>query len=115
MLRDAPTIHGKKQNVEKYPDMLLNGRVVDFHVLPSVKSNPKLRKLWLSQIRREGFNPDPNCHWNALCSRHFIDGRPTKENAIPTLFAYNNYKTGTPRGTKNSELRPIEQNIVQLQ
>ncbi|CAC5413115.1 unnamed protein product [Mytilus coruscus] len=91
----------KKHNALKYPDMILNGCIVDFHVLPSAIKNPKLRKLWLSQIRREGFNPDPNCHWHALCSRHFIEGRPTKENAVPTLFAYNNYKTGTPRDTKN--------------
>ncbi|CAG2187140.1 unnamed protein product [Mytilus edulis] len=105
----------KKHNAVKYPDMILNGCIVDFHVLPSVIKNPKLRKLWLSQIRREGFNPDPNCHWHALCSRHFIEGRPTKENAVPTLFAYNNYKTGTPRDTKNSTLRPIEQLILTTQ
>ncbi|XP_063444514.1 uncharacterized protein LOC134725000 [Mytilus trossulus] len=105
----------KKHNAVKYPDMILNGCIVDFHVLPSVIKNPKLRKLWLSQIRREGFNPDPNCHWHALCSRHFIEGRPTKENAVPTLFAYNNYKTGTPRDTKNSTLRPIEQVILTTQ
>ncbi|CAG2187138.1 unnamed protein product [Mytilus edulis] len=105
----------KKHNAVKYPNMILNGCIVDFHVLPSVTKNPKLRKLWLSQIRREGFNPDPNCHWHALCSRHFIEGRPTKENAVPTLFAYNNYKTGTPRDTKNSTLRPIEQLILTIQ
>ncbi|CAC5383040.1 THAP1_3 [Mytilus coruscus] len=105
----------KKHNALKYPDMILNGCIVDFHVLPSAIKNPKLRKLWLSQIRREGFNPDPNCHWHALCSRHFIEGRPTKENAVPTLFAYNNYKTGTPRYTKDSHLRPIEQLILTTQ
>ncbi|XP_063400331.1 uncharacterized protein LOC134684941 [Mytilus trossulus] len=105
----------KKHNAVKYPDMILNGCIVDFHVLPSVIKNPKLRQLWLSQIRREGFNPDPNCHWHALCSRHFIEGRPTKENAVPTLVAYNNYKTGTPRDTKNSTLRPIEQLILTTQ
>ncbi|CAG2257704.1 unnamed protein product [Mytilus edulis] len=105
----------KKHNAVKYPDMILNGCIVDFHVLPSVIKNPKLRKLWLVSDKKEGFNPDPNCHWHALCSRHFIEGRPTKENAVPTLFAYNNYKTGTPRDTKNSTLRPIEQLILTTQ
>ncbi|CAC5368789.1 THAP1_3 [Mytilus coruscus] len=105
----------KKHNALKYPDMILNGCIVDFHVLPSAIKNPKLRKLWLSQIRREGFNPDPNCHWHALCSRHFIEGRTTKENAVPTLFDYNIYKTGIPRDTKNSHLRPIEQLILTTQ
>ncbi|XP_063436631.1 uncharacterized protein LOC134718069 [Mytilus trossulus] len=74
-----------------------------------------LREALVVSDKKEGFNPDPNCHWHALCSRHFIEGRPTKENAVPTLFAYNNYKTGTPRDTKNSTLRPIEQLILTTQ
>ncbi|CAG2233707.1 unnamed protein product [Mytilus edulis] len=47
--------------------------------------------------------------------RYVCESKPTKENAVPTLFAYNNYKTGTPRDTKNSTLRPIEQLILTTQ
>ena len=55
-------------------------------------------------MRREGFNDDPredNRH-NVVCSKHIVDGCPTFEHPLPTLFSYNNYKQNTPRKTKNS-------------
>ena len=98
----------KKDNADKYPEMVYKDKIVVFHPLPSAKKNPKLRKIWLRQIRREGYEPDPGVYWHALCSRHFVDGEPTKNNPFPTLFAYNNYKAAVmPRQTRNSEvLRP---------
>ncbi|XP_062621134.1 uncharacterized protein LOC134282753 [Saccostrea cucullata] len=74
---------------------------VIFYDLPKVESS---LKNWLNLVRREGLSVDPtldNRH-NVVCSKHFVDGRPTFENPLPTLFAYNNYKQKTPRKTKNS-------------
>lgn len=61
-------------------------------------------KRWLNLIRREGLNVDPNVdnRHNVVCSKHFVDGCPTFENPLPTLFVYNNFKQSTPRKTKNS-------------
>lgn len=74
---------------------------VRFYQLPKVECT---LKRWLNLIRREGINVDPkvdNRH-NVVCSKHFVDGCPTFENPLPTLFVYNNFKQSTPRKTKNS-------------
>lgn len=42
----------------------------------------------------KGINVDStvdNRH-NAVCSKHFVDGCPTFENPLPTIFVYNNFK-----------------------
>lgn len=72
-----------------------------FYQLPKVECT---LKRWLNLIRREGLNVDPNVdNWhNVVCSKHFVDGCPTFENPLPTLFVYNNFKQSTPRKTKNS-------------
>ncbi|XP_056022093.1 uncharacterized protein LOC130054979 [Ostrea edulis] len=78
-----------------------NGNVVDFFPLPSARKSPKLRKAWVKAVKRADFNPGPGEYWHSVCSRHFIDHQPTKENPIPTLFSY---KKGKERKTKNSKV-----------
>ncbi|XP_048755127.2 uncharacterized protein LOC125666055 [Ostrea edulis] len=76
---------------------------VSFYQLPKVESE---LKKWLRLVRREGLSVDSkadNRHY-VVCSKHFIDGKPTLNNPYPTMFAYNNYKMATPRKTKNSHL-----------
>jgi hypothetical protein len=41
-------------------------------------------KKWLSQIMRP-LDYEPQIS-HRVCSLHFIDGKPTKENPFPTLF-----------------------------
>ncbi|XP_062591744.1 uncharacterized protein LOC134253245 [Saccostrea cucullata] len=75
-----------------------NGNVVNFYVLPSATKNPKLRRQWINAVRRKNFKPSNTDHWHAVCSRHFVDGRPTDTNPIPTLFEYNNYMHDQAQG-----------------
>lgn len=62
---------------------------ITFHPFPTQKKDPKGRKVWLKLIKRKNYDP-PKHH--RLCSKHFVDGKPTNENPYPTLFSYNNFK-----------------------
>lgn len=62
---------------------------ITFHPFPTQKKDPKGRKMWLKLLKRKDYDP-PKHH--RLCSRHFVDGKPTHENPYPTLFSYNNFK-----------------------
>ena len=53
------------------------------------KRDPNSRKKWLSQIMRPLDYEPKRSH--RVCSLHFIDGKPTRENPFPTLFPRNNY------------------------
>lgn len=96
----------KKGRLHKYPDMIdKNGNAVEFFPLPSAVKYPKQRKAWINSVRRADFNPGPQEYWHSICSKHFVDHEPTKENPVPTLFSYNNYKIKQQRTTKNSTCR----------
>ena len=69
--------------VEKHPWM----KDVVFFPLPSAKKYPILRRKWLQKIRR-GTKWSPS-KYTRICSQHFVDGKPTEENPLPTLFYYN--------------------------
>lgn len=104
----------KKGRLHKYPDMIdKNGNAVEFFPLPSAVKYPKERKAWINSVRRADFNPGPQEYWHSICSKHFVDHKPTKENPVPTLFSYNNYKIKQQRTTKNSNvpLRNQDQSI----
>ncbi|ELU06788.1 hypothetical protein CAPTEDRAFT_189386 [Capitella teleta] len=71
--------------VSKWPFMA----GVTFIPLPSKADRPAHRSCWLSRIKHEkGFRPTYN---ERVCSRHFVDGRPTAAHPYPTLFPHNNY------------------------
>ncbi|XP_062587939.1 THAP domain-containing protein 11-like [Saccostrea cucullata] len=74
----------KKRNLEKYPAM----EGVDFFPFPTRLKNNTIRKRWISQINRENFEPKRH---HRVCSNHFVDGRPTECNPVPTLFPRNNF------------------------
>jgi hypothetical protein len=62
---------------------------VEFFAFPGQKRDPKSWKKWLSQIMRP-FDYEPQSS-HRVCSLHFFDGKPTKENPFSTLFPRNNY------------------------
>ena len=73
-----------------------------FHPLPKVHA---VRRMWLDLVKREGFGvkPGADIRHHVLCEKHFIDGHPTAENPLPTLFHYNTsmFNKKTPRKCKN--------------
>ncbi|KAK3087228.1 hypothetical protein FSP39_003338 [Pinctada imbricata] len=62
---------------------------VQFFAFPTQKKAPNARKKWVELLRRENFDPDRKAR---VCSRHFVDGKPSKEHPYPELFDYNNFK-----------------------
>ncbi|XP_069103856.1 uncharacterized protein [Argopecten irradians] len=62
---------------------------IEFFPFPSQKKAPKARKRWLELLRREDYDPNKR---HRLCSRHFVDGKPTDNHPYPDLFAYIKYK-----------------------
>lgn len=65
---------------------------VKFFSFPHKTWKARERKVWTDLIRRDNFTPSK---YTKVCSRHFKDGEPTRENPHPTLFPYNNY--GKPK------------------
>ncbi|KAK3084023.1 hypothetical protein FSP39_006910 [Pinctada imbricata] len=80
---------------------------VSFFPFPTKKKAPRARKRWLEYTRRENYDPP---YHHRLCSKHFLDGKPTEKNPYPTLFAYNNYKESkVPRSSNVMQKRTREQ------
>ena len=75
---------------------------VEFFPFPTQKRAPKQRKKWLELLRRQDYEPKKG---HRVCSLHFVDGRPTKENPYPTLFAYNNFKTSRVQRSDSAVLK----------
>ena len=82
---------GVCDNDKRYPNKMIKhsnviGDTIVFHKLPK---DPKIRADWVNQIvkGREDLSSEKDlpkeCY---VCSIHFIDGKPTKENPTPTLF-----------------------------
>ena len=57
---------------------------LSFYVIPNGKSKEKilLRKKWLHMISRKDFQPTDG---HRVCSKHFVGGRKTYMNNVPTL------------------------------
>lgn len=84
----------KKANLDVYPWM----QGVQFHPYPGPKRQPKLRRQWLQQVfRDENYSPK---RYHSVCSLHFVDGCPTENNPVPTLFPRNNFKN--PKNVRKS-------------
>ena len=77
------TANSKKwQLLHKYPWM----EGVTFHSIPI-----KYRNTWVILIWRENLTSKDITKWTRICSRHFVDKRPTGQHPFPELFPYNNY------------------------
>lgn len=71
---------------------------IQFHPYPGPKRQPKLRRQWLQQVfRDENYSPK---RYHSVCSLHFVDGCPTENNPVPTLFPRNNFKN--PKNVRKS-------------
>ena len=76
----------KFNKLEKYPWMA----GIKFFSFPHKTREAKSRKLWVSMTRRS--NTSTVTKHTRICSRHFVDEKPTPEHPYPTLFGHNNYK-----------------------
>ena len=75
----------------------MNG--MTFHKLPGSAAE---RRIWYSLRRRGGGHDQLSFEklnrYHRVCSRHFVDGRPSLDNPHPTLFKYNSIKVAkSPR------------------
>ncbi|XP_064478022.1 uncharacterized protein LOC135391625 [Ornithodoros turicata] len=52
------------------------------HGFPQGEKNKLVRQRWVSNLHRKDFRPGKSAR---VCSIHFVDGRPTKDNPYPTL------------------------------
>ncbi|CAJ0559754.1 unnamed protein product, partial [Mesorhabditis spiculigera] len=60
-----------------------NGKFVEFFGLPDKHDKETNRKQWVKNVRGiAGMLP----YQQKICSVHFVDGHPTKENPVPTLL-----------------------------
>ena len=67
---------------------------LSFHKLPA---SPEKRKAWINAVAKGRKEFVPPKHF-MVCSNHFIEGKPTKENPIPTLFLTRTMNVqGTPQ------------------
>ena len=79
---------GPCDNDKRYPEDVIKRNNVrgklKWHKFPAL-SNPTIRKEWETMIQkgRKGFSSG---NWTYVCSNHFIDGAPTRENPRPSLF-----------------------------
>ena len=56
---------------------------------PSGKQNLAMRKKWTKMVNRTALSTGKNWEpekYSRICSKHFVDGMPTKENPVPTLL-----------------------------
>lgn len=81
---------GVCDNDNRYPErMIKHSNVKGNIVMHSLPKDKDVRAAWVHQILkgRKDITSErdlpKNCH---VCSIHFFDGKPTKENPVPTLF-----------------------------
>ena len=79
---------GGCNNDKRHPEkMIIRGHVskLVFHKFPP-PTDPVRRNAWIQKCSkgRDDFNPDSE--WIYACSNHFFDGKPTRENPLPTLY-----------------------------
>ena len=79
---------------------------IRFHIFPADK---KKRALWTAQVLlgRKDWSPGKFAY---VCSNHFVDGEPTKENPVPTLFMKGPPDAKTP--TKRLRKPPAKRRIM---
>ena len=97
MGKDDRCVMGSCNNDKRYPERFIkHSNVSGALIMQKLPVDNDLRSVWIHNIRkgRMEFTVPKNCF---VCSNHFVDGKPTKENPSPTLFltASMNVK-GTP-------------------
>ena len=65
------------------------------YFFPTLKGDPEKRKEWVKSINRK--NPKTGQNWqpsedDRVCSKHFVDGRPTVDHPYPTVDMGYNYQ-----------------------
>ena len=72
--KDIAVYHNAKSNNRKNAEL-------SFYKIPK---NPELKKKWVQLLKRKGVRePGPG---NKVCSMHFVEGKKTYTNNIPTIF-----------------------------
>ena len=77
---------GSCDNDKRFPEKyVIHSNVKEKLVMHKFPSDPEKRTAWTNQILkgRKDFMPGK---YSYVCSIHFIDGKPTQENPVPTLF-----------------------------
>ena len=75
----------KVSRPDRYPFM----KTVTFHPYPTKMKHNTERQKWLQLVNRPNDYDPKRPH--RVCSLHFVDGKPTKQNPFPTLFLWNNF------------------------
>lgn len=84
----VPHCLSDKRNVLR-PDRFPFMKTVTFHPYPGEKKHNTERRKWLQLVRRSNdYDSKPR---HRVCSLHFVDGKPTKENPFPTRFLWNDF------------------------
>ena len=81
---------------------------LSYYVIPNgnSKENQELRKRWLHLISRRDFHPGPR---HSVCSEHFVGGKKTYMNNVPTVVPKNREKKDEKgRFTYRSRNRTID-------
>jgi len=81
----CPSDNRKVSRPDRFPFM----KTVAFHPYPTKMKRNTERQKWLQLVNRPN-DYDPKRH-HRVCSLHFVDGKPTKQNPFPTLFLWNNF------------------------
>ena len=71
------------------------------HIFPSIKLNSERRQEWIKLVNR---TTKRNTDWSPgssdmVCSKHFVDGKPTLQNPNPTLYLGYEKPAKKPRRT----------------
>ena len=83
------------------PDRFPFMKTVTLHPYPGKKKHNTEWQKWLQLVRRSNdYDPKPR---HRVCSIHFVDGKPTKENPFPTRFLWKDFG-----GTISQQKRKID-------
>ncbi|XP_041653324.1 THAP domain-containing protein 1-like [Cheilinus undulatus] len=116
-----PTKYQKRENRNSdfccVPQCAMSGKfnsTISFHHFPK---DDTLRKIWIRNVRRENFvikRTTTVCSWHCL-STDVIQGgrRRLKEDAVPVLFAWNNYSLPVARPSVWERTQRPEEELIE--
>ncbi|XP_077484589.1 uncharacterized protein LOC144094545 [Amblyomma americanum] len=76
------------------------------HRFPQGEKNKLVRQHWIANLQRKDFNPGSSAR---VCSVHFIDARPSKDNPYPTLHL------GTPTAHHKGRRKLVQHDVKPLE